>query len=114
MFVFGGGTTGKLDSSTYGTRWSVWRRNGTNTGKLTVGSGTLNLGGNISGATLSALLVTNSITISTATGNDATVAGTPPLTQLFTATPGAASRRRTVRMLGRFQFMTPEYPIAGG
>ena len=43
---------------------------------------------NISGATLSALLVTNSVVISTATGPDATVAGTPPVTSLNTATPG--------------------------
>lgn len=45
-------------------------------------------GGNISGATLAALLVTNSVTISTSTGPDATVAGTPPVTSLNTATPG--------------------------
>lgn len=45
-------------------------------------------GGNISGATLSALLVTNSVTISTSTGPDATLAGTPPVTSLNTATPG--------------------------
>lgn len=45
-------------------------------------------GGNISGATLSALLVTNSVTISTSTGPDATVAGTPPVTGLNTAMPG--------------------------
>ncbi|RZL99571.1 MAG: filamentous hemagglutinin N-terminal domain-containing protein, partial [Variovorax sp.] len=44
---------------------------------------------NISGATLSALLVTNSVTISTlATGPDATTAGTPPVTGLNSATPG--------------------------
>ncbi|MBG6076720.1 filamentous hemagglutinin N-terminal domain-containing protein [Polaromonas sp. CG_9.11] len=43
---------------------------------------------NISGTTLSALLVTNSVTISTATGNDVMVAGTPPVTSLYTATPG--------------------------
>lgn len=43
---------------------------------------------NISGTTLSALLVTNSVTISTATGNDATVAGTPPVTNRYTATTG--------------------------
>jgi filamentous hemagglutinin family protein len=45
-------------------------------------------GGNISGATLSALLVTNSVTISTQPGPDATVAGTPPVTSLNTAAPG--------------------------
>ena len=43
---------------------------------------------NISGTTLSALLVTNSVTISTATGNDVMVAGTPPVTSLYTATTG--------------------------
>lgn len=46
-------------------------------------------GGNISGATLSAQLVTNSVVISTiATGPDATVAGTPPVTTLHSTTPG--------------------------
>jgi filamentous hemagglutinin family protein len=49
---------------------------------------TIGAGGNMSGATLSALLVTNSVTISTATGPDATVAGTPPVTGLHTASPG--------------------------
>ncbi|MDO9215160.1 MAG: filamentous hemagglutinin N-terminal domain-containing protein [Methylococcales bacterium] len=43
---------------------------------------------NISGATLSALLVTNSVSISTNTGPDATIAGTPPVTSLNTATVG--------------------------
>jgi filamentous hemagglutinin family protein len=43
---------------------------------------------NISGATLSALLVTNSVTITTQTGPDATVAGTPPVTTRNTATTG--------------------------
>ncbi|WP_404712191.1 filamentous hemagglutinin N-terminal domain-containing protein [Sphingomonas sp. MMS24-J13] len=46
------------------------------------------IGGNISGATLSALLVTNSVTISTLPGSDATVAGTPPVTSLHTAVVG--------------------------
>jgi filamentous hemagglutinin family protein len=45
-------------------------------------------GGNISGATLSALLVTNSVTINTMPGSNATVAGTPPVDSLYTATPG--------------------------
>jgi filamentous hemagglutinin family protein len=49
---------------------------------------TIQAGKNISGAALSALLVTNSIVISTLPGNDATVAGTPPVTSLFTAAPG--------------------------
>ncbi|MDO8717712.1 MAG: filamentous hemagglutinin N-terminal domain-containing protein [Polaromonas sp.] len=49
---------------------------------------TIGAGGNISGATLSDLLVTNSVTISTATGTDATVAGTPPVRSLYTATAG--------------------------
>jgi filamentous hemagglutinin family protein len=49
---------------------------------------TVSATGNISGATLSALLVTNSVTISTDTGTDNTVAGTPPVTSLHTATPG--------------------------
>lgn len=52
---------------------------------FTVGGGATD---NISGATLSALLVTNSVTISTATGPDATTAGTPPTTTLNTATSG--------------------------
>ena len=50
---------------------------------FTIGSGATD---NISGATLSALLVTNSVVITTATGPDATVAGTPPVTNLHTAT----------------------------
>ncbi|MCJ7798585.1 MAG: filamentous hemagglutinin N-terminal domain-containing protein, partial [Polaromonas sp.] len=50
-----------------------------------VGSGATD---NIAGATLSALLVTNSVVISTATGSRAMVAGTPPVTSIFTATPG--------------------------
>ena len=45
-------------------------------------------GDNIAGTTLSALLVTNSVTISTATGTDATVAGTPPVSSQYTATTG--------------------------
>ncbi|MHB8915183.1 MAG: two-partner secretion domain-containing protein [Thiobacillus sp.] len=45
-------------------------------------------GGNISGATLSALLRNNSVIITTDTGPDASVAGTPPVTTLNTATPG--------------------------
>lgn len=45
-------------------------------------------GGNISGATLSALLVNNSVIITTDTGPDTAVAGTPPVTTLNTATPG--------------------------
>jgi len=52
---------------------------------FTIGSGATD---NISGATLSALLVTNSVTITTATGPDTTVAGTPPLSTLNTATIG--------------------------
>ncbi|WPC66808.1 filamentous hemagglutinin N-terminal domain-containing protein [Rhodoferax ferrireducens] len=43
---------------------------------------------NISGATLSALLVTNSVVITTATGPRTDVAGTPPVSTLNTATPG--------------------------
>jgi filamentous hemagglutinin family protein len=49
---------------------------------------TIGSGGNISGATLSALLVTNSVTISTMPGPDETVAGTPPTTYLGTAIEG--------------------------
>lgn len=45
-------------------------------------------GGNISGATLSAMLVNNSVIITTDTGPDTAVAGTPPVTTLNTATPG--------------------------
>lgn len=47
-----------------------------------------NASDNISGATLSALLVTNSVTITTAVGTDSTVPGTPPESNLFTTTPG--------------------------
>ena len=43
---------------------------------------------NISGATLSALLVTNSVVITTATWTRTDVAGTPPVSTLNTATPG--------------------------
>ncbi|HEY0282599.1 MAG TPA: filamentous hemagglutinin N-terminal domain-containing protein [Rhizomicrobium sp.] len=49
---------------------------------------TIGSGGNISGATLSAQLVTNSVNISTSTGSDATVPGTPPTTSYYTATTG--------------------------
>ncbi len=52
---------------------------------FTVGGGASD---NISGATLSALLVTNSVFISTNTGPDVVTAGTPPLTSLNTAKPG--------------------------
>lgn len=45
-------------------------------------------GGNISGATLSAMLVNNSVIITTDPGPDTAVAGTPPVTTLNTATPG--------------------------
>lgn len=44
--------------------------------------------GNISGATLSALLVTNSVTISTLATGTVTTPGTPPLTETGTTTPG--------------------------
>ena len=52
---------------------------------FTIGSGATD---NISGVTLSQLLVTNSVTISTSTGSDAVVAGTPPVSSRYTATPG--------------------------
>lgn len=52
---------------------------------FTIGGGATD---NISGATLSALLVTNSVVISTATGPNATTAGTPPVSSFNTATPG--------------------------
>jgi len=46
-------------------------------------------GGNIAGATLSAMLVTNSVVISTIVqGTNNTVPGTPPVTSLFTTAPG--------------------------
>ena len=45
-------------------------------------------GGDISGATLSALLVTNSVTISTTTGSTATVAGAPPVTSIHSSKTG--------------------------
>lgn len=44
--------------------------------------------GNISGATLSALLVTNSVTISTNATGTVTTPGTPPLTETGTTSPG--------------------------
>jgi filamentous hemagglutinin family protein len=52
---------------------------------FTIGSGATD---NISGATLSALLVTNSVTITTSPGPDATVAGTPPVTNLHSGVNG--------------------------
>ncbi|NML86245.1 filamentous hemagglutinin N-terminal domain-containing protein, partial [Polaromonas sp.] len=52
---------------------------------FTVGSGATD---NISGSTLSTLLVTNSVTIRTATGPDTITAGTPPVSNRYTATPG--------------------------
>ena len=45
-------------------------------------------GDNISGATLSGLLVTNSVVITTNTGADTNVAGTPPVSTRNTATVG--------------------------
>jgi filamentous hemagglutinin family protein len=45
-------------------------------------------GGNISGATLSALLVTNSVTISTLATGTVTTPGTPPTTAIGTTAPG--------------------------
>ena len=45
-------------------------------------------GGDISGATLSALLVTNSVVIDTTTGSNATVPGTPPVSSFHSSTPG--------------------------
>lgn len=63
-----------------------------NTGMFLIDPEDFIIGGNatdnISGATLSALLVTNSVTITTAVGNDATTPGTPPETDLFTTTTG--------------------------
>jgi filamentous hemagglutinin family protein len=51
---------------------------------------TIGAGGNIAGSTLSGLLVTNSVVISTfVTAPNATVAGTPPVTSLYSTTPGA-------------------------
>ena len=62
------------------------------TGNWLIDPQDFNIGGlstdNISGATLSALLVTNSVTISTTTGSDSTTPGTPPTSTLNTATPG--------------------------
>jgi filamentous hemagglutinin family protein len=52
---------------------------------FTIGGGA---GDNISGATLSALLVTNSVVISTMPGPTSTVAGTPPVTSMNTAVNG--------------------------
>jgi filamentous hemagglutinin family protein len=46
-------------------------------------------GGNIAGSTLSALLVTNSVVISTVIGTDATVAGTPPVSSRYSGLAGA-------------------------
>lgn len=45
-------------------------------------------GNNITGATLSNLLVTNSVIISTNIGTDGDVAGTPPVSSRFSTTPG--------------------------
>jgi filamentous hemagglutinin family protein len=52
---------------------------------FTIGAGATD---NIRGSTLSALLVTNSVTITTTTGPDVTVGGTPPVRQLNTAVAG--------------------------
>jgi hypothetical protein len=49
---------------------------------------TIGAGGNISGADLSALLVTNSVTISTEIGNNVNVASTPPVENRYTAKAG--------------------------
>ena len=49
---------------------------------------TIGAGGNISGATLSTLLVTNSVTISTLAGVDGSTPGTPPVDTLHTAVVG--------------------------
>ena len=49
---------------------------------------TVGIGGNIRGSTLAAMLVTNSVVISTLPGPDATVPGTPPVTTLGTTAPG--------------------------
>ncbi|WP_010216290.1 two-partner secretion domain-containing protein [Sphingomonas sp. PAMC 26621] len=49
---------------------------------------TIGAGGNISGAALSALLVTNSVTISTNPTGTVTTPGTPPLTESGTTSPG--------------------------
>ncbi len=49
---------------------------------------TIGAAGNISGATLSALLVTNSVVITTTTGSDTSVAGAPPIDTLHTAVVG--------------------------
>jgi hypothetical protein len=46
------------------------------------------IGGDITGAALSALLVTNSVIISTDTGGTSTTAGTPPVTTHNSSTPG--------------------------
>jgi filamentous hemagglutinin family protein len=45
-------------------------------------------GDNITGATLSNLLITNSVIISTNIGTDGSVAGTPPVSSRFSTTPG--------------------------
>src|SRR5665213_1146123 len=60
------------------------------TGTLTIDPQdfTIAAGSNISGVALSALLVTNSVTISTSPGADAPTAGTPPVTSLHTSSPG--------------------------
>jgi filamentous hemagglutinin family protein len=49
---------------------------------------TVGAGGDISGATLSALLVTNSVTIDTVAAPNTTTPGTPPLSSLHGATAG--------------------------
>ena len=46
-------------------------------------------GGNISGATLSELLKTNSVVISTEIGTDSVATGTPPVSSRFSATTGS-------------------------
>ncbi|MDO9484043.1 MAG: filamentous hemagglutinin N-terminal domain-containing protein, partial [Hydrogenophaga sp.] len=79
---------------------------------------------NISGATLSALLVTNSVVIATATGPDVVTPGTPPVTNLNTATEGngdihinqpiswTASSSPTTLTLNAFRDVNVNQPIS--
>jgi filamentous hemagglutinin family protein len=91
-----GGSGGKIETSgatvniTDGARISTMAAAGqTGTWLIDPEDFTVGAGGNITGATLSTLLVTNSVVISTqTTGTDNIVAGTPPTSNRFSTTAG--------------------------
>jgi hypothetical protein len=93
----GGGNGGTIETSAAHVNIARHTRITTAAAKGRIGTWTIDpvdftiapTGGNISGATLSALLVTNSVVISTLiAGTDNTVPGTPPVTSLYSTAPG--------------------------